>query len=32
MSEFRKDKTIRINGHEIEILDMEALKRISDYG
>ena len=32
MSEFRKDKIIRINGREIEIIDMESLNRISSFG
>lgn len=32
MSEFRKEKIIRINGREIEIMDMEALDRISSFG
>lgn len=32
MSEFRKDKIIRINGREIEIKDMESLDRISSFG
>lgn len=32
MSEFRKDKIIRINGREIEIIDMESLNRISNFG
>lgn len=32
MSEFRKDKIIRINGREIEIIDMESLDRISNFG
>lgn len=32
LSEFRKEKLLRINGREIEILDAEALGRISNYG
>jgi CRP/FNR family transcriptional regulator len=32
MSEFRKEKIIRINGREIEIVDMELLERISSFG
>lgn len=32
MSEFRKEKIIRINGREIEIMDMESLDRISNFG
>ncbi|MDI3521797.1 MAG: hypothetical protein PWQ17_2149 [Anaerophaga sp.] len=32
LSEFRKDKLIRINGKEIEILEPERLKRIARYG
>ena len=32
MSEFRKDKIIRINGREIEIMDIESLDRISSFG
>lgn len=32
MSEFRKEKIIRINGREIEIMDMESLDRISSFG
>lgn len=32
MSEFRKEKIIRINGREIEIVDMESLDRISSFG
>ncbi len=32
ISEFRKDKLIRLNGREIEILNPEALERISSYG
>lgn len=32
LSEFRKEKLLRINGREIEILDAGALKRISSYG
>lgn len=32
LSGFRKDKLIRINGHEIEILDRSALERISNFG
>ncbi len=32
LSEFRKEKLLRINGREIEILDLEALERISNYG
>lgn len=32
LSEFRKEKLIRINGREIEILDAGALERISSYG
>ncbi len=32
LSEFRKDKIIRINGREIEIMDMESLDRISSFG
>lgn len=32
LSEFRKEKLLRINGREIEILDVEALERISNYG
>lgn len=32
LSEFRKDKLIRINGKEIEILDLETLKKISSFG
>ncbi len=31
-SEFRKDKIIRINGHEIEILNIDMLHRISNSG
>ncbi|MGC9331748.1 MAG: Crp/Fnr family transcriptional regulator [Bacteroidales bacterium] len=32
LSEFRKDKLIRISGKEIEILEPERLKRIANYG
>lgn len=32
LSEFRKEKLIRINGREIEILDVAAMERISSYG
>jgi CRP/FNR family transcriptional regulator len=32
LSEFRKDKLIRINGKEIEIIDPDTLKKISNYG
>lgn len=32
LSEFRKEKLIRINGKEIEVLDPAALERISNYG
>ncbi|MDP2424562.1 MAG: Crp/Fnr family transcriptional regulator [Bacteroidales bacterium] len=32
LSEFRKDKLIRINGKEIEIIDKETLEKISNYG
>jgi CRP-like cAMP-binding protein len=32
LSEFRKEKMIRINGREIEMLDVKALERISSYG
>jgi CRP-like cAMP-binding protein len=32
LSEFRKDKLIRINGKEIEILDMNILEQISNFG
>jgi CRP/FNR family transcriptional regulator len=32
MAQFRKDKIIRINGREIEIIDMESLDRISSFG
>ena len=32
LSEFRKEKLIRINGREIEILDDAALERISSFG
>jgi CRP/FNR family transcriptional regulator len=32
LSEFRKDKLIRISGKEIEILEPERLKRIASYG
>ena len=32
LSEFRKEKLIRINGKEIEIMDTDALERISNYG
>ncbi len=32
LSEFRKEKLIRINGREIEILDAGALERISSFG
>ena len=32
LSGFRKDKLIRINGHEIEIMDRSALERISSFG
>lgn len=32
LSEFRKEKLIRINGREIEILDADTLERISSYG
>ena len=32
MSEFRKDGIIRINGREIEIMDMDVLDRISSFG
>lgn len=32
LSEFRKDKLIRISGKEIEILEPERLKRIARYG
>ena len=31
-SEFRKDRLIRINGKEIEILDMKGLEQISSFG
>ena len=32
LSEFRKDEIIRINGKEIEILDLDRLKMIYDHG
>lgn len=32
LSEFRKDKLIRINGKEIEILEPERIKRIAEFG
>jgi len=32
MSEFRKDKLIRISGKEIEIIEPDRLKRIASYG
>ncbi len=32
MSGFRKEKIIRINGREIEIMDMKLLDRISNFG
>ncbi len=32
LSEFRKDKLIRINGKEIEILDIKILEQISNFG
>jgi CRP/FNR family transcriptional regulator len=32
LSEFRKEKIIKINGKEIEIVDFERLKMISDRG
>ena len=32
LSEFRKDKLIRINGKEIEILDEKILEQISNFG
>ena len=32
LSEFRKEKLIRINGREIEIVDESAIERISSYG
>ena len=32
LSEFRKEKLIRINGKEIEVLNPAALERISNYG
>ena len=32
LSEFRKDKLIKINGKEIEIVDFETLNKISSFG
>ncbi|PKP04312.1 MAG: hypothetical protein CVU11_05405 [Bacteroidetes bacterium HGW-Bacteroidetes-6] len=32
LSEFRKEKIIKINGKEIEIIDFDRLKMISDHG
>jgi CRP/FNR family transcriptional regulator len=32
LSEFRKDKLIRINGKEIEMVDLKALEQISNFG
>ena len=32
LSEFRRDKLIRINGKEIEIMDVETMKKISSFG
>ena len=32
LSEFRREKLIRINGREIEIVDPDSLERISNYG
>lgn len=32
LSGFRKERLIRINGHEIELLDRKALERISSFG
>jgi len=32
LSEFRKDKIIKINGKSIEILNMEMLERLSKSG
>ncbi len=32
MSEFRKERLIRINGREIEIVDQKALEQISSFG
>lgn len=32
LSEFRKDRLIKINGKEIEIVDIKTLEHISDFG
>ena len=32
LSEFRRDKLIKINGKEIEIADYDTLEKISNFG